>query len=550
MDDMLSFPSIWVNGLRLDLSMAGYVLSIPLILGLFGSVFSKAVATISKWYWVAIFLFVLLIVAVDPYFFSYWGQKTNLGFTQFLGKENAGLASIEMKTYLTVIVFAVVYSLLFWKYAIPFLTVGKKHSWWANTLLLALCVLMIRGGIGKVPINVSSAYHSSSHLHNNTAVNAVWNFLATELERDKHKALVFFEDEIRAAAVLSNLKTRKNLELADYLSKGENPNVVLIVLESFSAKVVGFLGGNQYAATPELDEIMESGIAYTNAYAASFRSDKGLLALTTGVPSSARQTLTNFPDKLAQRPNIFKSLRSSYHSSFYYGGDLEFANIKVLFQDATDVFSQKEINGKSKNAWGVHDHEVFKLFADNFLSKSRPQFKMLFSLSSHEPFDVPEYKTLDDPFLNSISYTDSCLGVLINRLRQSEKWDNTIVLITADHGTIRPDNAPIWDPINFKIPLVLTGGLVKKDTTISNIVSQLDIPATIISYLNDTAQFTQSSIFQPANHAFYSYHDGLGLITDSCIQHYDLGRKEYLESPCTIPFEKAFFEHANQDFFK
>ena len=87
-EDVLSFPEIWWNGIRLDLSILGYVMVLPLLIRLLALVLPRFSAIASLIYWWLIWLFITVVVAVDPYFFNYWGQKTNLGFTQFLCKEN------------------------------------------------------------------------------------------------------------------------------------------------------------------------------------------------------------------------------------------------------------------------------------------------------------------------------------------------------------------------------------------------------------------------------------------------------------------------------
>jgi phosphoglycerol transferase MdoB-like AlkP superfamily enzyme len=546
-EDVLSFPEIWWNGIRLDLSILGYVMVFPLLLGLLALVFPRFSAIFSLVYWWLIWLFITIVVAVDPYFFNYWGQKTNLGFTQFLGKENAGLDSIETSTYVIALSFIVLAAYWFYRYGQHLLVHKVAHTWPSTLLLLVCSIGLIRGSIDKVPINVSSAYFSSNNLYNNTAVNAVWNFLATEVERDKHAALEFFEDDEEVIALLTD--TIPKNDYADLVVVNDSTNIILIVLESFSAKAVGFLSGPTYGATPKLDELMSQGVSFKNAYASSFRSDKGLLAITTGIPSGARQTLTNFPAELAAVPNIFQLFKANYKTSFYYGGNLEFANIKVLFKDADKVKSQWSFNSINRNAWGVHDEVVFDEFANDFLAEQQPQFKMIFSLSSHEPFDVPNFNAKKEPYLNSIAYTDSCLGVMISKLKASPKWKNTLVIITADHGTIRPDNAPIYDAINFKIPLLMIGGAVHKPAIINEIVSQADIPATIAWFLGDTTSFAQHPIIKPSNRAFYSYHDGITMVSPNCTQYFDLGQKNYLFSACNPPIEKAYYQRANKSFF-
>lgn len=544
-----NFIQVWKSGILLDLSMVGYLSIIP-ILGIFCNkilpVITHKVVQFYGWF---TWLFLVIVMASDAYFYYYWGQKTNLGFTQFLGEENAGLFSLETQTFVVTFLFILLGIYGFSRRGAMLFHLPEKGSIWTAIVLLIISFVMIRGGVSNVPINISSAYFSKNNALNNAAVNPAWSFLATELERDKHAPLKFFEQKEQAENILSQINSSKD----DYTSLLEpydsNTNLILIVLESFSAKVVGSVSGEKFGSTPQLDLISGQGISFSNAYASSFRSDKGLLALTTGFPSGARQTLTNFPTELSAKPSVFKLFSKDYWTSFYYGGNLDFANIKVLFSDADELKSGDDFVSSKRNTWGVHDEDVFQTFGDDFITRKKPQFSMLFSLSSHEPFDVPNYQNREDPYLNSISYTDSCLGLLINRIKESDKWSNTLIMITADHGVRRPDNAPIYSDINFKIPLILTGGVVRQDTVIREIVSQSDLPSTVASYLNKPFIFSQQSVLQPSNIAFYSYHNGIATVAPDCIQFYDFDQKKYLTDSCTLPFEKAFFQLANEDFF-
>lgn len=65
--------------------------------------------------------------------------------------------------------------------------------------------------------------------------------------------------------------------------------------------------------------------------------------------------------------------------------------------------------------------------------------KTFLTLSSHEPFDVPMSR-LEHPYLNSVAYTDSCLGAFVDTLRQSPLWENLlIVLLPTIPCVIRPE---------------------------------------------------------------------------------------------------------------
>lgn len=547
--DILQFPQMWWNGLRLDLSVVGYIMVIPVLTALLFKLVGKRFLRVENVYFWVVFVAVAIVLSADPFFFFYWGQKANTSFTQFLGKETAGFASIEVSHYLIAFSFVFLAISLFtykWK---RLLTIPSHMSYFNLLILALLAGAMIRGSIDKVPISLSSAYYSSNNTYNNTAVNAIWAAASSEVEKERNKSMTFFDDakaqtlydEIYCDSSTSDYSTLVNVN--------DSTNVLLIVLESFSAKTSGFLYGENYASTPNLDHWMKQGISFTQAYASSFRSDKGLLALTYGVPATSHQTLTNFPEYLVNKPSVFSLFNDSYNTRFYYGGNLEFANIKVLFNQAKQIVTESDFEGHAANAWGVHDEVVFNRFGDDFLASKIPQFSMMFSLSSHEPFDVPNYKKKENPYLNSIGYTDSCLGQLLDRLKHSDKWQNTLIIITADHGTVRPNNAPAYDTANFRIPLVFIGGAVKKDTTVHEIVSQTNIPATLSCLFNEKNLFPQPSVLTPANKAFYSYFDGVTMVAQQCLQRFDFGFKAYVGDTCLPPYERAYYQVSNKLFF-
>jgi len=86
-----------------------------------------------------------------------------------------------------------------------------------------------------------------------------------------------------------------------------------------------------------------------------------------------------------------------------------------------DDFDKSFYNSK----WGVHDHILFKRFLNDLDSAREPFFNVIFTLSSHEPFDVPmetviQGKDDESLFLNSAYYTDNSLGKFIREAKKTE----------------------------------------------------------------------------------------------------------------------------------
>jgi len=112
-------------------------------------------------------------------------------------------------------------------------------------------------------------------------------------------------------------------------------------------------------------------------------------------------------------------------------------------------------------------------------------------LSSHEPFDVP----LDPPylkgpdernlFLNACHYTDKSLGEFIAKAKTKEWWNNTWVIITADHGHRYPDAEELADKGRFRIPMLWLGGAINvSDSIVHTTAGQTDIVNTVLSQID------------------------------------------------------------------
>src|SRR5690606_11469546 len=99
------------------------------------------------------------------------------------------------------------------------------------------------------------------------------------------------------------------------------------------------------------------------------RTDKGIVAILSSFPAQPKTSIVKIPSKVAKLPMLSELFNQhQYFTSFYYGGELEFANMKAYltngnFKHFTSIkdFAEKDRNSK----WGAHDGVVMeKLFAD------------------------------------------------------------------------------------------------------------------------------------------------------------------------------------------
>ncbi|MBQ7824093.1 MAG: LTA synthase family protein, partial [Bacteroidaceae bacterium] len=300
----------------------------------------------------------------------------------------------------------------------------------------------------------------------------------------------------------------------------KRPNIIFIVLESFMSKVIEPLGGLPNVATT-MNRLCGEAILFNNMYGNSFRTDRGLVSIFSGYPAQPTTSIMKYPAKSQHLPSIPKSLKETgYDLSFFYGGDADFTNMRSYFvsMGIDKIVSDKDFPVKDRMMkWGAHDEFVFRKLSDDLRTEQKEPFcKILLTLSSHEPFDVPFHR-LDHEYLNSVAYTDSCLGVFIDDLKKTKYWDNTVLILVPDHAMRYPYDIPNASAERYQIPLLFAGGAIKEPCIIETVGSQIDLAATLLTQLGiDRSEyiFSKDLLNPNAPHfAFYTFKDGFGFIT-------------------------------------
>jgi len=527
------------HGFRLDLSTTGYILMLPcLVLALTSPWNAKTAGMILGVYTFLMIPVFLLITLVDLEAYKYWGTRLDSAPLRFLSTPVETLASSNLVTLVIYFsAFIVFTGLLNWLY-IRYITSGLKNAGkigWKGVIFLFLAgslILPIRGGFNVSVVNTGSAFFHSNPFANHAAINVLWNFgHSLVYQKESANPYIFY----RNADYDRDLKQlyAHSVPALRVISPGM-PNIVLVILESFTAKLVEPLGGTA-GITPNFNELCKKGILFSNIYAADSRTDKGLAAILSGYPVLEAIPILKYPERTQHLPFLSKSLmEQGYHSSFYYGGDIDFANMRsYLFNGqfsriiAEEDFPAKERTGK----WGVPDQYVFNRFITDIPSDSGPWFHVMLSLSNHEPFKIPvrpKYGSdnLAERFYSSASYTDSCLGNFISRFRASGMWEKSVLIMVADHGTRVPDFSLDYEPRKFHIPILITGGAVIKDSVVSKIGSQADLAVTLLGQLGlDTRDYILGKdLLAPDSRSFalYSYKNGIAMLTDSTAVGVDL----------------------------
>lgn len=536
------FTQVILNGLKLDATMAGYLTAIPLLLTLVSIWFTGGkIHTVLKVYFAVIAIVVASIFTVDEALYGYWKFRLDSTVFFYLESPANAMASVPILTFVLQLIKTIVFSLLiYWllkRYIIPVLpkkpTLKKWQTMAAGIFLAGLLFIAIRGGVTTSTANVGMVYFSKDQFLNHAAINPCFSLLTSmSRQEDFSTQFQFFPEEERQLlfSPLYPAANNTRIDEEDKLLKTNRPNVLIIVLEGITANVIESTGGESNI-TPNLNRLSKEGVLFQNMYANSFRTDRGLVAVLNGYLAQPTTSIMKYPSKSQSLPSIAKSLRNEgYETDVLYGGDINFTNMRSFFFNSgyNNLTADVDFPINSRlSKWGADDDVTFERLYDDILNKKEkqtPWHTTFLTLSSHEPFKVP-YSRLEHPYLNSVAFTDSCLGDFVDKIKKTPAWDDLLIMFVSDHGYPYPDTVKMYEPRRYHIPCLWIGGAVKAPVVIKKYINQTDLVATLLGQLEiEKEDFTFSrDLFSPnyPEFAFYTFNNGFAFIDSSGVSVYD-----------------------------
>lgn len=389
-----------------------------------------------------------------------------------------------------------------------------------TTLTLAAMVVVLRGGISGEPLRWGDAFFSESTFANHLALNGLFTLGRSGWDKIYSKQ-AFWAKSLPADEALATSRAMLALpgetSLADenhpllraepqaaLLGNGRPLNVVVILMESFSARFVGALGADR-PLTPEFDRLAEGGILFERAFSNGTHTHQGVYA-----------TLTSFPNlpgyeylmKMMEANQEFSGLptllnRYGYESVFLYNGLLSWDNKEgFLRQHGIDHFvgTDDYVDPTFVDpVWGVSDYDVYARANQEFrgLAAQGPFFGSILTLSNHAPFNLPEplpFERIrsDDGYegrYNGMRYADWALGEFFRMAEKEDYFKDTLFVVTGDHGFGYP---PMITPMalgRFHVPLLFyaPGLLDEPGLRRRTVASQVDIGPSVLGLLGMNA---------------------------------------------------------------
>jgi phosphoglycerol transferase MdoB-like AlkP superfamily enzyme len=275
------------------------------------------------------------------------------------------------------------------------------------------------------------------------------------------------------------------------------PNVVVFILESYGREYSGAFNPNTKikdfkSYTPFIDSLAQHSLIFTNAYANGWKSIHGMSSIIAGIPSF-KDAFTSSPYSKQKIESLVSTLKSDgYDTSFFHGapngsmGFLGFGNILGYdhYYGKTEYNNDDDFDG----VWGIWDEPFFQYFNRELTKKKTPFMATLFSVSSHEPYKVPEkYEgKFDKGTVNihqTIGYTDMALRKFFNAAKKEPWFNNTIFVLVADHS-----NTIAYDEYRKEfnkntVPILFYSANEKYKGVDNNWAQQIDIFPTLLDMI-------------------------------------------------------------------
>ncbi|MFZ5482965.1 MAG: LTA synthase family protein [Pseudomonadota bacterium] len=539
------WPGIFLHGLVFDLAVLSWLVAPVLVLQVLRRPAPRPAsawrrAAVLAFFWLGL-VFGLFVALAEWTFWEEFSTRFNFIAVDYLIYTHEVIGNI-VESYPVVPLLAgiaLLASVATWALRGPLTEAARDRTGRPYRNLLAL-LLPVAAWTG---VDIDQMRFSDNAYANELSGNGLMTFLAAarrnELDYDRFYLTL---PQPEADRILAGLGVERK-PLSQALAPGEDEaetfapgrlpfrkpprNIVLISVESLSAKYLGALGGRP-GLTPRLDALARDSLLFTRVYATGTRTVRGLEALTLGTPPIPGQAIVRRPGNahLATLGEILH--RQGWDTLFLYGGYGYFDNMNAFFAgndylvlDRTDF---PEATVGFQNVWGVADEFLY----DNTLARldashasGKPFLAQVMTTSNHRPYTYPDGRIdIASPGgrRGAVKYTDHALGRFIDQARAKPWFADTLFVITADHCASVAGKTEL--PVQgYHIPLLFYAPALLKPGRDDRLLSQIDLPPTLLDSvgLPGDDHFFGKSVFEQRTRdqrAFISNYQSLGYLKD------------------------------------
>ena len=391
-------------------------------------------------------------VFIDDFIYEIYNYHINWFFIEaYLADEGGEFFDISLKTYLTfsfVAFLVLLCELCFLWLVVKKITIRKKYRFAGLIFGLSVFTLVLTANLthswayakNYAPITSMDAHIPFYFpLHSRSLAESSWLTSLTGTEGGAK------------AVAQANIFYPKN-EMQCGRPKNNQPNVIMVVLESWR--------GDMFDAeiAPNTHKLATESLWFKDHYSSGSVTTRGIFALMYGLaPTYMDNVVAN---NGAGGPVLLNEMKKrDYRFGIYPSGDIT----RMKLADSSFLPVKPFIEHGEGKGTIEKDFDVLARMTNMIKTSTKPFFGFMFFNSTHHQYYYPEefakfrpykapsiidYKQGKDPkpylnhYKNSLLFVDSLVGELIETLKQEDKWQDTILIVTSDHGEEFADTRP------------------------------------------------------------------------------------------------------------
>ena len=314
----------------------------------------------------------------------------------------------------------------------------------------------------------------------------------------KHKALLFLGIVAAAVVVLLCLK-------AVFFKR--DINVLLITMDTTRADHLGCYGYDKNT-TPHIDAFASENVLFTSAVSSiPFTFPSHLTIMTGTLPiyhcshDNDGKTIGDWHLTLAE---VLKE--QGYKTGAILASYV--LNAKFGLNQGFDVYQEFDDKSKGTKVFtnGRRALETARL-ANQWFQENKDAKFFLFAhfYDPHFPYDPPEpfVNQFDDPYDGEIASVDQAIGQMLDKLKELDIYDNTMIIIEADHGEMLGQHGEAGHGYYIyegavRVPLIVKLPGSHKPRKVSDTVGLVDIFPTVCGVLGiEVPDFVQGRNLGP-----------------------------------------------------
>lgn len=303
-------------------------------------------------------------------------------------------------------------------------------------------------------------------------------------------------------------------------------NVVVFILESFGTENFGFFNkdlenGKYRGYTPFMDSLCQHSLVFRVSYANGRKSIDALPSVLSSIPHVREPYIVTqyYDNKINSLGSLLKE--KGYYTAFFHGapdGSMGFSSFTRLAGfDHYYGMSEYGKNADFDGTWGIWDEPFFQFFRQKLGSFPEPFLGVIFSVSSHHPFELPakyadKFPTGPHPIHRTIGYTDYALKQFFAEACKEPWFRNTLFVFTADHTQTTPTHPEYLTSAGlFRVPVIFYMPWADSGSVSNELIQQIDIMPTVLGMLHyDKPYFAFGfDVFHEPGHFVVNYHSGV-----------------------------------------